>query len=62
MLSYLFICLLYLETTPYLTRPQSVTTNHSLQETTAVSKSSPLYRIPRMPTEKEAVLVCEKKF
>jgi hypothetical protein len=58
----MFICLLYLETTPNLTRPQSVTTNHAVQGTTTVSKSPQLYRIPRMPTEKEAVLVCDKKF
>jgi hypothetical protein len=64
MVSFVFriVDFLYLETIPNLMRRRSITKKQALHETTPVSKSSQLYRIPRMPTENEAALVFDKKF
>ena len=55
-----FLCL---EPVPNLPEQRSVTIKHApLHGPTIISKSSQLYRTPRMPTEKDVELVIDKKF
>lgn len=54
---------MYLGSRPFIiTSPRFVTRQHSPDEISLAQESFKDFKVPRMPTENEAIEVCEKKY